>query len=84
MRGAGDLVPLVPEILPGVQYTIELFLSQLLRKLALRFADDLDPATFEISSSSQYTSGQGVPAVTKGWAAPGRKGSSDSWERHLL
>jgi aarF domain-containing kinase len=42
VRGAGELAPIVPELLPGLQYTIEMFLSKLMRRMALRLADDLD------------------------------------------
>lgn len=85
MRGAGDLVPIMPEILPGVQYTVEMFVSQLLRKLALRFADDLDPATYGSTTRDQYKYDQRMqPGVTSGWASPGNKGTNDAWEKQLL
>lgn len=44
VRGAGELVPLMPELLPGVQYTVELFVSRLVRMMAMRVADELDPS----------------------------------------
>jgi hypothetical protein len=84
VRGAGELVPIVPEILPGVQYTIELFISKLVRKLALRFADDIDPATFPEASRDQYSNGQRISGVTNGWAKVEKNGINDAWERHLL
>lgn len=94
MRGAGELVPMVPEILPGVQYTIELFVSQLIRRLALRFADDLDPLTGSSMDAWQHspTTGdsrvsgarsQQVPGATNGWATQEKQGS-DSWDHNLL
>jgi aarF domain-containing kinase len=42
VRGAGELMPIMPEILPGLQLTAEKFVTKLLRRWALRFADDLD------------------------------------------
>lgn len=44
VRGAGELVPLMPELLPGVQYTMELFASRLVRMMAMKVADELDPS----------------------------------------
>lgn len=44
VRGAGELVPLMPDLLPGVQYTVELFASRLVRLMAMKVADELDPA----------------------------------------
>lgn len=41
MRGAGELMPIMPELLPGVQATFERFVKQLIRRMALRLADDL-------------------------------------------
>ena len=45
VRAAGELVPMLPELLPGVRHMMELFLRQLLRRMALRLAEDLQPAT---------------------------------------
>jgi aarF domain-containing kinase len=47
VRGASDLVPIMPELLCGVQATVELFVRHLLRRWALRFADDLDSAAWQ-------------------------------------
>lgn len=47
MRGAGELAPMVPELLPGVQYTVELFASRLVRMMAMKVADELDPSLRE-------------------------------------
>jgi aarF domain-containing kinase len=44
MRAAGELMPLMPEIMPGLQSTLELFMRQLVRRIALRIADDLQPS----------------------------------------
>lgn len=85
---------MVPEILPGVQYTIELFVSQLVRRLALRFADDLDPLTGSSQNTWEHVptfgntkeSGALSPRVheaTNGWAAQEKKGA-DSWDHNLL
>lgn len=52
VRGAGDLVPLVPELMPGVQHTLERFLAQLLRRWALRFAADLGDGGAEAPAGS--------------------------------
>jgi len=38
---AGEIMPMVPELLPGMQSTLELFTRQLVRRLALRLAEDL-------------------------------------------
>lgn len=43
VRGAGELVPMMPELLPGLQLTVEKFVTKLLRRWALRFADDVVP-----------------------------------------
>lgn len=40
---ATELAPLVPEIWPGVRNTLEMFTRQLVRRMALRLAEDLDP-----------------------------------------
>lgn len=37
---------MLPELLPGVRAMIELFLRQLVRRMALRLADDLAPAGY--------------------------------------
>eukprot|EP00955_Chlamydomonas_euryale_P025035 263578-Chlamydomonas_euryale.AAC.2 len=44
VRAAGEVGPLLPELLPGLQATGEMFARQLVRRMALRLADDLDPA----------------------------------------
>eukprot|EP00798_Chlamydomonas_sp_ICE-L_P028315 gene28315-31427_t len=43
MKAAGEVVPLLPELMPGVQATLELFVRQLVRRMALRLAEDLNP-----------------------------------------
>ena len=43
VRLAGELMPLMPEILPGVQATAEMFVRQLVRRMAMRLAADLEP-----------------------------------------
>lgn len=43
MKGAGELMPIMPDLLPGVQATFEMFVKQLVRRMALRLADDLAP-----------------------------------------
>jgi aarF domain-containing kinase len=45
VRGAGELAPIMPELLPGMQHTAEMFIAQLIRRMALRLADDLAPST---------------------------------------
>eukprot|EP00775_Hariotina_reticulata_P008036 gene8036-8231_t len=44
MRAATELAPMVPTLLPGIQNTVEMFVRQLARRIALRVAADLDPA----------------------------------------
>jgi aarF domain-containing kinase len=58
---------MMPELLPGVQYTVELFVAQLVRRLALRLADDLDPSAAPRSSAAWDTSKWRAPAA----CAPG-------------
>ncbi|GFR50186.1 hypothetical protein Agub_g12356 [Astrephomene gubernaculifera] len=41
IRAAGELMPMVPELLPGMRSTLELFIRQLVRRMALRLAEDL-------------------------------------------
>lgn len=53
VRVAGEVMPMLPELLPGVQVTVELFLRQLVRRMALRLAEDLEPGKF---------AGSGMPA----------------------
>ena len=40
----------MPDLLPGMQTTVEMFMRQLLRRLALRLAEDLAP---ESSTASE-------------------------------
>lgn len=48
---AGELMPMVPDLLPGMQSTLELFTRQLVRRLALRLAEDLNDNKSSSSSS---------------------------------
>ncbi|GFH30340.1 protein kinase domain-containing protein [Haematococcus lacustris] len=41
----GEVAPMLPELMPGVQATLEMFGRQLVRRMALRLAEDLDTAT---------------------------------------
>ncbi|KAJ9524326.1 hypothetical protein QJQ45_008525 [Haematococcus lacustris] len=41
----GEVAPMLPELMPGVQATLEMFGHQLVRRMALRLAEDLDTAT---------------------------------------
>eukprot|EP00798_Chlamydomonas_sp_ICE-L_P030592 gene30592-35603_t len=43
LRAAGEVMPMLPELLPGVRVTLELFMRQLVRRMALRLAEDLEP-----------------------------------------
>ncbi|KAL6755745.1 eyespot assembly protein [Haematococcus lacustris] len=45
LRVMGELAPMLPELMPGVQATLEMFGRQLVRRMALRLAEDLDTAT---------------------------------------
>eukprot|EP00798_Chlamydomonas_sp_ICE-L_P016541 gene16541-22770_t len=47
MRAAGEVMPMLPELLPGVRVTLELFVRQLVRRMALRLADDLEPGKLQ-------------------------------------
>ncbi|KAL6764175.1 hypothetical protein V8C86DRAFT_2431360 [Haematococcus lacustris] len=40
-----EVAPMLPELMPGVQATLEMFGRQLVRRMALRLAEDLDTAT---------------------------------------
>ncbi|KXZ44555.1 hypothetical protein GPECTOR_65g173 [Gonium pectorale] len=59
-RAAGELMPLVPELLPGMRSTLELFIRQLVRRMALRLAEDL--ATSSSASSTSQSNGAGAAA----------------------
>ena len=50
LRMAGEMFPMLPELLPGVQVTVELFARQLVRRMALRLAEDLEPGKFATSA----------------------------------
>ena len=41
VRAAGEVAPLLPELLPGIQVTAEMFTKQLVRRMAVRLAEDL-------------------------------------------
>ena len=43
VQAAGEIAPMIPSLLPGIQSTTELFVKQLMRRLALRLAEDLRP-----------------------------------------
>ncbi len=60
-RVASEVAPMLPELLPGMQATLELFTRQLLRRMALRLAEDLDP---------QRGSGAAAAAAAVAAAAP--------------
>ncbi|KAJ9524782.1 hypothetical protein QJQ45_024403 [Haematococcus lacustris] len=45
LRVMGEVAPMLPELMPGVQATLEMFGRQLVRRMALRLAEDLDTAT---------------------------------------
>ena len=51
LQGAGELLPIMPELLPGVQVTFEMFVKQLIRRMALRLAEDLGPVAGRVMSS---------------------------------
>mmetsp|Transcript_16307 Transcript_16307/g.35263 ORF Transcript_16307/g.35263 Transcript_16307/m.35263 type:complete len:1034 (+) Transcript_16307:166-3267(+) len=61
VRAAGEVVPLLPELLPGVQVTVELFFRQLVRRMALRLAEDLEPGKYGSSGSAGGAPSGGVP-----------------------
>lgn len=52
IRAAGELMPLVPELLPGMRSTLELFIRQLVRRMALRLAEDLSTGSNSSSSAA--------------------------------
>lgn len=72
MRAAGELMPLMPEIMPGLQSTLELFMRQLVRRIALRIADDLQPNAQQrpptpyssINTAANSPAPGGVPATS--------------------
>ncbi|KAL6748833.1 hypothetical protein V8C86DRAFT_3191759 [Haematococcus lacustris] len=45
LRVMGEVAPMLPELMPGVQATLEMFGRQLVCRMALRLAEDLDTAT---------------------------------------
>lgn len=55
IRAAGELMPMFPELLPGMRSTLELFIRQLIRRMALRLAEDL--STTSLSGGSSGSSG---------------------------
>ncbi|KAG2436368.1 hypothetical protein HXX76_006675 [Chlamydomonas incerta] len=66
IRAAGELMPLMPELLPGMRSTLELFIRQLVRRMALRLAEDLS------TGGSSGSSAAAAAAV----AAAGMNGAS--------
>ncbi|KAF5827894.1 ABC1 family-domain-containing protein [Dunaliella salina] len=56
MRAGQDIAPILPELMPGLQSTAEMFVRQLLRRMALRLAADLDQSQSSTSGSSSYSS----------------------------
>jgi len=43
VRAASEVMPHLPELMPGIQNTTTMFVRQLVRRMALRLADDLGP-----------------------------------------
>lgn len=64
VRVAGEVMPMLPELLPGVQVTVELFLRQLVRRMALRLAEDLEPGKFAGSSGMPSASASPTHSVS--------------------
>jgi len=56
VRAGHDIAPILPELMPGLQSTAELFMRQLLRRMALRLAADLDLSQANNSRSGGYSS----------------------------
>lgn len=72
VRAAGEVVPMLPDLLPGVQVTLELFTRQLVRRMSLRLAEDLEPgSTAAAAAKSSPARGRGGGAG----AAPSKSGA---------
>jgi hypothetical protein len=76
VKAVGEVAPLLPDLLPGLQVTLEMFVRQLLRRMALRLAEDLDVAAKaqtaqRAARAPQYYSSQPMQA-----AAPAVHGSN--------
>ncbi|KAG1666030.1 hypothetical protein FOA52_006904 [Chlamydomonas sp. UWO 241] len=81
VRAAGEVAPLLPELLPGITATAEMFARQLVRRMAQRLADDLSqtpsakrqqPGGGGGSSGSSQTQGAASrQAATQGTANEG-------------
>jgi hypothetical protein len=54
MRAARDLVPHLPQLLPGLHKTMELFVRQLGARWAIRFAESLAPGSQYGGQAGQY------------------------------
>jgi aarF domain-containing kinase len=74
VRAAGEVAPLLPELLPGIQVTAELFTRQLVRRMAIRLAEDLgEPKSGHQHHSHQSPTKAPSPKPknaqdAKGWA----------------
>jgi aarF domain-containing kinase len=85
LRAAGEMVPMLPDLLPGVQVTVELFIRQLVRRMALRLAEDLEPGKFGAAVVSPLGfGGSSRPARTAAAAAAPSQapGKGPSWSQH--
>ena len=69
LRAAGEVMPMLPELLPGMQVTFELFFRQLIRRMAIRLAEDLEPGKFGVQQSP-YAPAQASGYNPRGGAAP--------------
>ncbi|GAX83432.1 hypothetical protein CEUSTIGMA_g10857.t1 [Chlamydomonas eustigma] len=87
LRAAGEMVPMLPDLLPGVQVTVELFIRQLVRRMAIRLAEDLEPGKFGGAVVAPFHGGGsgsrpfGAAAASAPTPAPG-KGPSWSRQQH--
>ncbi|GLC37542.1 hypothetical protein PLESTM_000600400 [Pleodorina starrii] len=70
IRAAGELMPMVPELLPGMRSTAELFIRQLVRRMALRLAEDLATSSPAGSGSNSSSGSQ-----QQQYGAPPAKGT---------
>ncbi|KAG1653988.1 hypothetical protein FOA52_007181 [Chlamydomonas sp. UWO 241] len=68
VRAAGEVVPLLPELLPGMQATAVMFVRQLVRRVAQRLADDLGPQVAGATAGATGRSNN-MPAAAPAQAA---------------
>lgn len=79
-RLASELTPMLPDLMPGMQATMEMFARQLVRRMALRLANDLDGkggAQAPVAAySSQDMSSKQLPAPGRPQSRPQPKANN--------